>query len=79
MAKYQPRYIAYAAANNMTPSAMLSHDKDRFKGGCMAGFMIWITEKSREYQDASPESFIGKSLINHEGFTDFITRGDSNA
>ena len=38
---YQPRYLAYCAAHGMTPDEMMAHDRIRFPGGKMAGFLIW--------------------------------------
>ena len=44
-----PRYAAYAASHKLTPEAMLEHDRGRFPGGHMAGFMIWIREHWRAF------------------------------
>ena len=39
-----PRFLAYCAANGFTPEEMLEHDRQRFPGGHMCGFVLWISE-----------------------------------
>jgi hypothetical protein len=43
------RYVAYAAAHGETPDGMLATDRERWKGGNMTGFTIWIDGKWREW------------------------------
>lgn len=37
-----PRYQAYARAQGRTPAQQLEHDRLRWPGGCMCGFILWI-------------------------------------
>lgn len=37
-----PRYLAYSRAHGMDPDAMLEHDRERWPGGVMCGFIVWI-------------------------------------
>lgn len=49
MSEYQSRYVAYARAHGRAPSEMLAHDRAEFPGGAMAGYVIWIGRKWREW------------------------------
>lgn len=42
---WNPRYIHYARVHNRTPDEMLMHDEERFPGGQMCGFIIWIRKQ----------------------------------
>jgi hypothetical protein len=43
---YQPRFLAYMRATGAT----LESDAERYPGGCMAGFTIWIGQRWREWE-----------------------------
>ncbi len=47
--EWNPRYVAYSAANGASPEEMLLRDEARFPGGKMAGFMCWISGRWTEY------------------------------
>lgn len=40
--EYNPRYLAYCLASGRSPEEQLEHDRERWPGGCMCGFMLWI-------------------------------------
>ena len=50
--EYQPRYVAYASAHDATPGEMLARDVERWPGGRMAGYAIWVSQKWREWDAA---------------------------
>ena len=68
MSTYQPRYVAYAIAHEKIPEDMLAFDKERYPGGCMTGFMLWIQNKWRVWAKLTGTDleFLGEK--EHEAF-----------
>jgi len=51
MSDWNPRYLAYCRAmGQKTPEAMLAVDRERFPGGHMVGFMIFMSENWSEFE-----------------------------
>lgn len=44
-----PRFVAYAASNGLTPEAQIEADRTRYPGGLMCGFILWSDERLREF------------------------------
>lgn len=63
--KYQSRYVAYARAEGFDdPGDVLTRDREKYPGGCMAGFIVWITGKLSEWRKIHalpPESCLSES------------------
>jgi hypothetical protein len=56
----QSRYVAYCLAHGATsPEEMLARDTEQYPGGCMTGYILWISWKWREWPGAAWD---------HEGF-----------
>jgi hypothetical protein len=49
---WNPRYVAYARAHGNTPEHQSALDRERFPGGRMAGFLVWLGEQHRAYTSA---------------------------
>lgn len=47
---WNPRFVAYAKAHNRTPEEMLVLEEERFPGGKMAGYMLWVGGRWREWR-----------------------------
>lgn len=44
--QWNPRYLVYCEAAGISdPRLMLEADKERWKGGCMTGFILWIQDR----------------------------------
>ncbi len=55
--KYNPRYLAYCKAMKVgSPEAMMRRDSKKYPGGCMTGFVLWMRERQRKFQEKSPEA-----------------------
>ena len=70
--KYQARYLAYCKVHAMPPEKTLAHDRKKFPGGLMCGFINWIAEKKAEFKKCSPESFYGDFISDQDKFTKFL-------
>ena len=68
-----PRYVAYAKAHDRTPGQMMEHDRAAWPGGCMCGFLLWISEQRRAFYRACPSAFIDWHMIaDQAAWTEFL-------
>src|SRR3546814_5512412 len=49
-ARYNPRYLAYAAEHSRTAEEQLANDREEWPGGLMCGFILWNTARIAEYR-----------------------------
>lgn len=71
--KWNPRYVKYAAANGMSPKRMLRHDRRRYPGGCMCGFLLWSSAKIAKARKERPDWFLNGTLVNHDAYDAWLT------
>ena len=69
-----PSYLAYAKMNGKSFEEMLKHDTELYPGGCMTGFILFISDMKRKFRKASPESFLYGTLCDHKKFSEFINQ-----
>lgn len=47
--EFTRRYTAYSRFHGRGPESMLEHDKKRWPGGQMCGFILWVQSKWHEF------------------------------
>jgi hypothetical protein len=58
MPDYNPVYLRYCAEHGETdPDVMLAKDSERYTGGRMAGFLLWVSAKRRAFHASNPKAF----------------------
>lgn len=50
--QWNPRYVAFARAHGRTPEEQAVFDDQKWPGGCMVGFQLWISQQLREAHEA---------------------------
>lgn len=48
-----PRYLAYCAAHGLSPDGMMEHDRAKWPGGVMCGFILWMNEQWPAWKKAA--------------------------
>jgi hypothetical protein len=69
-----PRYLAYCRAHGRDPKDMLAFDDQRFPGGSMCGFILWLSARWSEWKDRHPElapRFGGSWVLSDKHHADF--------
>lgn len=70
---WNARYVAYARAHGADPDVMLTRDRERWPGGVMAGFILWIGERWAAWDGAhgyGPSHVRGQE--EHKAFTAWL-------
>jgi len=62
-----PRYAAYAQAHGRTPDEMMEHDRAAWPGGCMCGFIVWMSEQTQAFWKACQNAFLDRYTIQDQG------------
>lgn len=48
-ATWNPQYERYAEIHGRSPESQLEHDRKRWPGGCMCGYILWISQVRAAY------------------------------
>ena len=72
MSAINPRFVSYAKYHGRGANGQLAHDKKRYPGGCMAGFICWISKMKAMFRKERPELFLNDVIVNQQGWTDFL-------
>ena len=75
---YQPRYIAYAKSNGNTPEEQEAKDRERWPGGLMTGFIVFIGEMVARYKKAAGING-NEPILDQDEFTSFIENSVTNS
>ena len=76
---WNPNYVAYAKAHGRTPEEMSAHDDEAWPGGCMTGFMLWISRAKKLFSAERPEAchtnvhgHVTDQIIDHAAWESFL-------
>ena len=75
--QWNRRYLAYAAAHGHGAEEMLARDAERWPGGKMCGFMLWVQARWRTWAKEAgehPEWGGGWSARQHAAFDAWLAR-----
>lgn len=58
-ADLNPRWLAYMHAEGFDdPELFMAREGERWPGGCMVGFILWIGERKAAFYKAHPGAFL---------------------
>jgi hypothetical protein len=66
--EWNPRYLAYSAAQGRTPQAQMDHDRKAWPGGFMCGFLLWSRTCLGLYAKAHPEKMLHGTFTDHDHY-----------
>jgi len=67
-----PRYVSYAKAHGKTPEKMLEHDKKKYPGGSMCGFILWMAVKHRKCATEHKHIADGRRIFHQTKWTEYL-------
>ncbi|MBB6306261.1 hypothetical protein [Xanthobacter tagetidis] len=65
---YQPRYVAYCIAQGRKPEDQLQHDRVRWPGGKMTGFILWLREMLQVYAAEPGRYSLSAGIADHDHY-----------
>jgi len=72
---YNPRFVAYARSIGFDdPADALAHDRERYPGGVLAGFLLFVHEHAAAFKRARPDLVLDDTftLLGHARFTQHL-------
>jgi hypothetical protein len=70
--EWSKEYAAYAKAHGNAPEKQFEIDEETWAGGCMCGFILWMSEALALFRKAHPECFIGYTISDHKAKIKFL-------
>ena len=70
-----PRYVAYARVNGRSCDQQLAHDRERWPGGLMTGFTLWIQKNARAWKDKTGHV---DTMFFPDEFTEYLRAADGD-
>ena len=75
---HNPRFVNYARYHGNTPEQQLAHDRQRYPGGVMTGYVLWNRSRIVMFSHIEPRAFTCGGLTDHESYdrwlTDYVTQ-----
>lgn len=73
---WNPRYLAYATAQGLSPKDCLARDTELWPGGKMTGYLLWIHRQWRDWDEKNkhPAEHIRDSE-EHRAFDAWLQQG----
>lgn len=68
-----PRYLCYCTAHGKSPDEMFEHDKARWPGGVMAGFICWITQQWGDWKAENNAFNLPIGEVEHKKFDQWLS------
>lgn len=68
MERWNPRYVAYARAHGNTPEYQSALDRERYPGGRMAGYLVWVSANWREWHADTGRGPLPLTAADHAEF-----------
>lgn len=56
-------YRAYATAHGNSPATMLVRDRLSYRGGVMTGYIVWCSQRAREFAAEFPTKVTARGVI----------------
>lgn len=73
MTDFHSRWVAYARSHGREPEAQLAYDRERWPGGSLAGYTIWIGARWREWADQANRDRMRLTDADHAAFDAWLT------
>jgi hypothetical protein len=70
--KVNPRYVLWAKLHGNTPEYQLEVDRERWPGGSMCGYSLWIDKKASEFAKKNNEPRECSVLLHQDDFTAYL-------
>jgi hypothetical protein len=70
--QWSPEYTAFANAHGRDPQVQLDRDTERWPGGKMCGFILWMGRALRAFKELHPEACVHGCIVDHDAKVKFL-------